>query len=64
MVLVKNAGDLGDRQNVRVYGKPIKFPSVIGYIMRALLALLFLLLCLLVARADELPVIKDLEASH
>ena len=61
MEILKNAGDLGGRQNVRVYCKPIKILSV-GSIMRPLLAIFSLLLCLIAARADELPVIKDSEA--
>jgi hypothetical protein len=62
MRTLKNAGDLGGRQNVRVYSKPIKILSDIGSIMRPLLAIFSLLLCLIAARADELPVIKDSEA--
>jgi hypothetical protein len=62
MEMLKNAGDLGGRQNVRVYSKPIKILSDIGSIMRPLLAIFSLLLCLVAARADELPVIKDSEA--
>jgi hypothetical protein len=64
MRTLKNAGDLGGRQNVRVYSKPIKILSDIGSIMRPLLAIFSLLLCLIAARADELPVIKDSEAVH
>src|SRR5260370_28497843 len=60
--MLKNAGDLGARQNVSVYSKPIKILSDIGSIMRSLLAIFSLLLCLIAARADELPVIKDSEA--
>jgi hypothetical protein len=62
MRTLKNAGDLGGRQNVCVYSKPIKILSDIGSIMRPLLAIFSLLLCLIAARADELPVIKDSEA--
>ena len=62
MEMLKNAGDLGGRQNVRVYSKPIQILSDIGSIMRPLLAVFSLLLCLIAARADELPVIKDSEA--
>jgi hypothetical protein len=62
MEMLKNAGDLGGRQNVRVYSKPIKILSDIASIMRPLLAIFSLLLCLIAARADELPVIKDSEA--
>ena len=62
MEMLKNAGDLGGRQNVRAYCKPIKILSDIGSIMRPLLAIFSLLLCLVAARADELPVIKDSEA--
>ena len=47
---------------VRVYCKPIKILSDIGSIMRPLLAIFSLLLCLIAARADELPVINDSEA--
>jgi hypothetical protein len=60
--MLKNAGDPGGRQNVRVYCKPIKILSDIGSIMRPLLAIFSLLLCLIAVRADELPVIKDSEA--
>jgi hypothetical protein len=45
-----------------VYCKPIKVLSDIGSIMRALFAILGLLLLLIAVRADELPVIKDSEA--
>jgi hypothetical protein len=45
-----------------VYCKPIKILSDIGSIMRPLLAIFSLLLCLIAARADELPVINDSEA--
>jgi len=62
MRTLKNAGDLSGRQNVRVYCKPIKVLSDIGSIMRALFAILCLLLCVTTIRADELPVIKDSEA--
>ena len=62
MEILKNAGDLSGRQNVRVYCKPIKVLSDIGSIMRALFAILSLLLLLIAASADELPVIKDSEA--
>ena len=62
MEMLKNAGDLGGRQNVRVYCKPIKILSDIGSIMRPLLAIFSLLLCLIAARAEGLPVIKDSEA--
>ena len=62
MRTLKNAGDLSGRQNVRVYCKPIKVLSDIGSIMRALFAILGLLLLLIASRADELPVIKDSEA--
>ena len=46
----------------RVYCKPIKVLSDIGSIMRALFAIPGLLLLLIAASADELPVIKDSEA--
>jgi DNA/RNA endonuclease YhcR with UshA esterase domain len=62
MEILKNAGDLGGRQSVRVYCKPIKVLSDIGSIMRALSAIPGLLLLLIAASADELPVIKDSEA--
>ena len=62
MEILKNAGDLSGRQNVRVYCKPIKVLSDIGSIMRALFAIPGLLLLLIAASADELPVIKDSEA--
>jgi hypothetical protein len=45
-----------------VYCNPIKILSYIGSIMRPLLASFSLLLCLIAARADELPVINDSEA--
>ena len=62
MEILKNAGDLSGRQNVRGYCKPIKVLSDIRSIMRALFAILGLLFLLMAARADELPVIKDSEA--
>ena len=62
MEMLKNAGDLRGRQNVRVYCKLIKVLSDIGSIMRALFAIPGLLLLLIAASADELPVIKDSEA--
>ena len=58
---LKIAGDLDGRQNVRVYCKPIKILSDIDS-MRALFAVLGLLLFLVATRADELPMIKDSEA--
>ena len=39
-----------------------KFEAIFGSDMRPLFAILGLLLCLIAARADELPVIKDSEA--
>src|SRR6266403_5928864 len=62
MEMLKNAGDLRGRQNVRVYCKLIKVLSDIGSIMRALFGIPGLLLLLIAASADELPVIKDSEA--
>ncbi len=53
---------LGGRTKVLAYCEPIKVLSDIGSIMRPLLAIFSLLLCLVAARADELPVIKDSEA--
>jgi hypothetical protein len=47
-----------------VYCKPIKILSDIGSIMPALFPFLSLLLCLVVASGDELPVIKDTEAAQ
>jgi hypothetical protein len=41
---------------------PSKFEAIFGSDMRPLFAILGLLLCLIAARADELPVIKDSEA--
>ena len=41
-----------------------KFEAIFGSDMRALSAILGLLLCLIAARSDELPVIKDWEAIH
>ena len=60
--MLRNAEDVDGRQNVRVYCKSNRFR---GYTLLAMLPLfpfLSLLLCLIVARADELPVIKDSEA--
>jgi hypothetical protein len=62
MRTLKNAGDLGFGWNAHLYCKPIKILSDIGSIMPALFPFLSLLFCLVVARADELPVIKDSEA--
>jgi hypothetical protein len=62
MEILKNAGDLSGRQNVRVYCEPIKVLSDIRSIMRAMFAILGLLFLLIATRADELPVIKDSEA--
>ena len=39
-----------------------KFYPIMALIMRALLAILCLLLCVTTVRADKLPVIKDLKA--
>jgi hypothetical protein len=44
---------------VSVYCKPIKILCDIGSIVRPLLAIFSLLLCLIAARADELPVINS-----
>jgi hypothetical protein len=41
--------------------EPIKIRAICGYGMRALCAILSLLVCLFETRADELPVIKDSE---
>jgi hypothetical protein len=49
-------------QNARVYCKPIKFRGYTRLAMRPLFPILNLLLCLIAAHADELPVIKDSEA--
>jgi hypothetical protein len=60
----KTVPDLGGRRNVHAYCKPIKVLSDIGSIMRPLFAIFSLLLCLIAAHADELPVIKDSDALH
>jgi hypothetical protein len=43
MEILKNAGDLGGRQNIHVYCKPIKILSDIEFPLRALFAVLGLL---------------------
>ena len=62
MRTLKNAGDLSGRQNVSCVLQADQSLSDIASIMRALFAIFGLLLLLIAARADELPVIKDSEA--
>ena len=49
-------------QNISMYCKRIKIRGYTRLSMRPLFPILSLLLCLVVASADELPVIKDSEA--
>ena len=50
------------RQIVLAQCEPIKIRAIFGSDMRPLFSILGLLLCLIAAGANELPVIKDSEA--
>ena len=63
MGTVRNGGDLG-RYNVLVYCESTKIHAIFSFEMRPLFAILSLLLSLIEARADDLPVIKDSEAAQ
>jgi DNA/RNA endonuclease YhcR with UshA esterase domain len=62
MEMLKNAGDLDLSKMFVSTASRTKILSDIGSIMRALFAIPGLLLLLIAASADELPVIKDSEA--
>ena len=61
MEIPENAGDLSGRQDFPLTASRSKFHPMWLY-MERLLAIFSLLLGLIGARADELPVIKDSEA--
>jgi DNA/RNA endonuclease YhcR with UshA esterase domain len=62
MEMLKNAGDLSGRQKSSHLLQADQNSIRYGSIMHRLLAIFSFLLCLIAARADELPVIKDSEA--
>ena len=66
--IMKNIGDSRrcrrqDKLSLRTASRS-KFEAIFGFDMRPLFSILSLLLCLIAAGANELPVIKDSEAAQ